>query len=241
MDVVIAGGHGQIALRLEKLLAARGDTARGLIRNPDHAADLEAVGAQAVVFDLEGDEDLAPLVSGADAVVFAAGAGPGSGEARKQTMDLGGAVKLIEAARSAGVARYVMVSSIGADHPERGEGPMRPYLEAKAAADAALEASGLDHTIIRPGRAHERRGHRARDDRAGPGLRAGEPRRRGRHDRRGPGHALDRGQGVHAPRRRRAHRRGRARGLNATRAPIDLESARAQEVLRRVRSIPKGA
>ena len=151
MDVVIAGGHGQIALRLEKLLAARGDTARGLIRNPDHAADLEAVGAQAVVFDLEGDEDLAPLVSGADAVVFAAGAGPGSGEARKQTMDLGGAVKLIEAARSAGVARYVMVSSIGADHPERGEGPMRPYLEAKAAADAALEASGLDHTIIRPG------------------------------------------------------------------------------------------
>ncbi len=120
MDVVIAGGHGQIALRLEKLLAARGDTARGLIRNPDHASDLEAVGARAVVFDLEGDDDLAPLVAGADAVVFAAGAGPGSGEARKQTMDLGGAVKLIEAARSAGVGRYVMVSSIGADHPERG-------------------------------------------------------------------------------------------------------------------------
>jgi uncharacterized protein YbjT (DUF2867 family) len=151
VDVVIAGGHGQIALRLEKLLAARGDTARGLIRNPGQAGDLEAVGAQAVVFDLEGDDDLAPLVTGADAVVFAAGAGPGSGEARKQTMDLGGAVKLIEAARSSGVRRYVMVSSIGADHPERGQGPMRPYLEAKAAADAALEASGLDHTIIRPG------------------------------------------------------------------------------------------
>jgi uncharacterized protein YbjT (DUF2867 family) len=151
MDVVIAGGHGQIALRLENLLAARGDTARGLVRNPDHSADLEAVGAQAVVFDLESDDDLAPFVSGADAVVFAAGAGPGSGEARKQTMDLGGAVKLIEAARSAGVARYVMISSIGADHPERSEGPMRPYLEAKAAADAALEGSGLEYTIIRPG------------------------------------------------------------------------------------------
>ena len=102
MDVVIAGGHGQIALRLEKLLAARGDTARGLIRNPDHAADLEAVGARPVAFDLESEDDLSPWLEGADAVVFAAGAGPGSGAARKQTMDLGGAVKLIEAARSAG-------------------------------------------------------------------------------------------------------------------------------------------
>lgn len=151
MDVVIAGGHGQIALRLEKLLAGRGDRARGLIRNPDHAADLEAVGAQAVVCDLEREDDVAPFVAGADAVVFAAGAGPGSGPARKQTMDLGGAVKLIEAARSAGVSRYVMISAIGADHPERSSDQMRPYLEAKAAADAALERSGLEHTIVRPG------------------------------------------------------------------------------------------
>ena len=151
MDVVIAGGHGQIALRLEKLLAARGDRVRGLIRNPDHAADLGAVGAEAVVCDLEQEDDVAPFVAGADAVVFAAGAGPGSGEARKQTMDLGGAVKLIEAAKAAGVPRYVMVSSIGADHPERAGGPMRPYLEAKAAADAALERSGLEFTIVRPG------------------------------------------------------------------------------------------
>ena len=151
MDVVIAGGHGQIALRLEKLLAARGDTARGLIRNPDHAADLEAVGARPVAFDLESEDDLSPLLEGADAVVFAAGAGPGSGAARKQTMDLGGAVKLIEAAWSAAVSRYVMISSIGADHPERASGDMRPYLDAKAAADSALEDSGLEYTIIRPG------------------------------------------------------------------------------------------
>lgn len=152
MDVVIAGGHGQIALRLERLLAERGDTARALIRNPDHAEDVSAAGAEAVVFDLEGEEgDLAGVVRGADAVVFAAGAGPGSGPARKRTVDLGAAVRLIEAARDAGVRRYVMISSIGADDPGGGSEAMRPYLEAKAEADAALTASGLDWTIIRPG------------------------------------------------------------------------------------------
>jgi uncharacterized protein YbjT (DUF2867 family) len=152
MDVVVAGGHGKVALRLLRLLADRGDRARGLIRNPDHAGDLEAVGAEAVLCDLEREEDVAPHIEGADAVVFAAGAGPGSGPERKRTMDLGGAVKLIEAARANGIARYVMVSSIGADRPERASGPMRPYLEAKAEADERLAGSGLDHTIVRPGR-----------------------------------------------------------------------------------------
>jgi uncharacterized protein YbjT (DUF2867 family) len=152
MDVTIAGGHGQIALRLARLLTARGDRVRALIRNPDHAADVEAVGAEPVVFDLEGDGDLGAVVSGTDAVVFAAGAGPGSGPERKRTVDLGAAVKLIEAAEATGVRRYVMVSSIGADDPAGGGEQMRPYLEAKAQADAALVASGLDGTIVRPGR-----------------------------------------------------------------------------------------
>lgn len=151
MDVVVAGGHGKIALRLLRRLAERGDRARGLIRNPDHAADLEASGAEPVVCDLEQEDDLAPHVEGADAIVFAAGAGPGSGPARKQTMDLGGAVKLIDAARAVGIARYVMVSSMGAGNPERASGPMRPYLEAKTQADERLAGSGLDYTIVRPG------------------------------------------------------------------------------------------
>jgi len=151
MDVVIAGGHGQIALRLARLLSARGDRVRALIRNPGHAADVEAAGAEPVVFDLEGTDDLGPVVAAADAVVFAAGAGPGSGAERKRTVDLGGAVKLIDAARAGGVRRYVMVSSIGADDPASGGDAMRPYLEAKAEADAALAASGLDFTIVRPG------------------------------------------------------------------------------------------
>jgi uncharacterized protein YbjT (DUF2867 family) len=151
VDVVIAGGHGQIALRLARLLSERGERVRSLIRNPDHAADVSAAGAEPVNFDLEGDGDLAGVVRGADAVVFAAGAGPGSGPERKRTVDYGAAVKLIDAARAAGVRRYVMVSSIGADDPSGGGEAMRPYLEAKADADAALVASGLDFTIVRPG------------------------------------------------------------------------------------------
>jgi uncharacterized protein YbjT (DUF2867 family) len=153
VEIVIAGGHGQIALRLARLLSARGDTVRSVIRNPDHAADVEAAGADPVVFDLEegSGADLASVVSGADAVVFAAGAGPGSGAARKRTVDLGAAVKLIEAAQAAKVRRYVIVSSIGADDPAGGSEAMRPYLEAKAEADAAVAASGLDFTIVRPG------------------------------------------------------------------------------------------
>lgn len=149
--VLIAGGHGQVALRLLRLLADRGDVARGLIRNSDHAADLEEIGAEPVLADLER-EDITGAVAGADAVVFAAGAGPGSGPERKQTVDLGGAVKLIEAAKVNGVSRYLMVSSMGAGSPDAGSESMRPYLQAKAEADAALAASGLAYTIVRPGR-----------------------------------------------------------------------------------------
>ena len=151
MDVVVAGGHGQIALRLERLLAARGDSARGLVRNPDHFDDVSAAGAQPVLADLESDIDVGPVIAGADAIVFAAGAGPGSGEARKRTMDLGGALKLIEAAKAAGIRRYVIVSSMGADHPERASGTFGAYLAAKSKADNALRASGLDYTVMRPG------------------------------------------------------------------------------------------
>ena len=146
MDILVAGGHGQVALRLLALLAASGHTARGLIRKPEQAEDLRAVGAVPVIGDLETEPSLAPWVKGADAVVFAAGAGPGSGAPRKRTVDLGGAVKLADAAVAEGVTRYVMVSTIGADHPAG-----NPYLEAKAEADAYLTASGLDYTIVRPG------------------------------------------------------------------------------------------
>ena len=150
MDVVVVGGHGKVARRLLGLLADAGHRARGVIRNPAHAADLEAVGAEPVICDIER-EDLHDAVAGADAVVFAAGAGPGSGPERKRTVDRGGALKLIDAAKAQGIARYLIISSMGAGAPEQAPEQMQPYLRAKAEADAALVASGLDYTIVRPG------------------------------------------------------------------------------------------
>jgi uncharacterized protein YbjT (DUF2867 family) len=154
MDVVIVGGHGKVARRLARLLVARGDRVRGVIRNPAHADDLRADGSEPVVCDLEraGADELAGAIGGADAVVFAAGSGPGSGAERKLTVDRDGAIKLIEAARAADVERYVMVSSIGAENPPDGDDDdvFAVYLRAKAEADRALMASDRAWTVVRP-------------------------------------------------------------------------------------------
>jgi uncharacterized protein YbjT (DUF2867 family) len=152
--VAIAGAHGKIAQRLTVLLVARGDTVTGLIRNPEHAADIRARGAGPVVCDLEHAtvEEAAAAVAGADAVVFAAGAGPGSGAERKLTMDRDGAIKLLDAIAGSDTA-YVIVSSIGAENPppESDDAVFSVYLRAKAAADAAVMASDRPWTVIRPG------------------------------------------------------------------------------------------
>jgi uncharacterized protein YbjT (DUF2867 family) len=155
MRVVIAGGHGQIAQLLESRLSERGDHAVGIVRNPDHVADLEQRGAEAVVLDLEkaGVAEVAAVVEGADAVVFAAGGGPGSGTARKETVDKGAAILLAEAAEQAGVRRYLMVSSMGTDKADPdSDDVFQVYLRAKKAADDDLRARDLDWTIIQPGR-----------------------------------------------------------------------------------------
>ena len=151
MNVVIVGGHGKIGLRLVKVLADRGDSPRGIIRKTEQAHDLEEIGAEPIVLDIENVDDISDALAGADAVVFAAGAGPGSGPARKRTVDYGGAVKLADACRSQEIRRYVMVSSIGSNRPETWSEEMRPYQEAKSEADKYLVESGLDYTIIRPG------------------------------------------------------------------------------------------
>jgi len=152
MDVAIAGGHGKVARRLARLLVQRGDRVRGLIRKPEHAGDLRADGSEPVLCDLEtaGVEEVAEAIQGADAVVFAAGAGPGSGAERKLTVDRDGAIKLLDAARTAGVERYVMVGSIGAENPPDGDDVFSVYLRAKAEADRALAASDREWTIVRP-------------------------------------------------------------------------------------------
>jgi uncharacterized protein YbjT (DUF2867 family) len=153
MRVAIAGGHGQIALRVAEVLSRRGDQVVALIRKPEQADDVRQAGAEPAVVDLEhaSEADVAQVITGADAVVFAAGAGPGSGPARKETMDYGGAVRLAAAAQQAGVRRYVIISSMGADPDASGDDTFSVYLRAKGRADDAVRASGLDATVVRPG------------------------------------------------------------------------------------------
>jgi len=136
------------------MLAGEGHEVRGLVRKEEQKPDVEADGAEPVLVDLEKEEvegGIGEAVEGCDAIIFAAGAGPGSGAARKETMDYGGAAKLVEAAERHGVSRYLMLSSMGAGDPESGSEAMQPYLRAKARADERLRESGLRYTIIRPG------------------------------------------------------------------------------------------
>ena len=153
MRVAIAGAHGKIARRLTDQLVARGDTVLGLIRNPDHADEIRGPAVEPVVCDLETAtvDDVTDAIRGVDVALFAAGAGAGSGADRKLSMDRDGAIKLLEAATAAGVARYVIISSVGAESPPDDDQVFSVYLRAKAAADAAVQASDRDWTIVRPG------------------------------------------------------------------------------------------
>ncbi|WP_283137642.1 SDR family oxidoreductase [Rhizohabitans arisaemae] len=155
MRVVVAGGHGKIGLRVERLLTGRGDEASGLIRNPDQVPAVQRTGAHAVLCDLERiDVDgLLPHLDGADGVVFAAGAGPGSGPARKNTVDRGAAVLLAQACERAGVRRFLQISSKGAGVPPRpaADESWAVYITAKTEAEDDLRGRNLDWTILRPG------------------------------------------------------------------------------------------
>jgi len=160
MRIVIAGAHGKIARRLGRLLTARGDTVAGIVRDPGHAGDVTSDGVEPVVLDLEsaGVEDVAAVATGADAVVFAAGAGPGSGTARKDTVDRGAAVLLADAAEAAGVRRYLLISSMGVGSVADGRTPdgmdevFVVYLQAKLAAEQdVLARAALATTVLRPG------------------------------------------------------------------------------------------
>jgi nucleoside-diphosphate-sugar epimerase len=154
MRVVIVGGHGKIALHLTGRLVARGVGVLGVIRRQDQAADIQALGGKSAVSDIENASvsELAEVIGGADAVLFAAGAGAGSGAERKLTVDRDGAIKALQASVAAGVPRYLIVSSVGAEDPPDGDDVFSVYLRAKAEADAAVQASETDWTILRPGR-----------------------------------------------------------------------------------------
>ena len=169
-------GEKLTALRLERLLTARGDEVAGIVRRPEQAGDLLAAGAEPVVCDLEAAtvDDVAKYLEGADAAVFAAGAGPGGGAARKETVDHAAAVLFADAAERAGIRRFLIVSSMGAegDIPEGTDPVFAAYLRAKGAADADVRArTGLDWTVLRPGRLTDDPGTGLVDlaERTGPG------------------------------------------------------------------------
>src|SRR3984885_11335059 len=155
MRVVIAGGHGKIALLAERLLAGRGDQVAGLIRNPAQAAEVQQAGADAVVCDLEtaAAEDVAVRLSGGAAGVFAAGAGPGGGAPRKDSVARGASVLMADASERAGVRRFVQISSMGAGQPPQpgADEVWAAYITAKTAAEDDLRSRDLDWTILRPG------------------------------------------------------------------------------------------
>ncbi len=154
MRFVIAGGHGKIALIIQRLLTDELHDAVGIIRNPDHVDEVEASGASALVLDLERTSvtTLASHLEGADGVVFAAGAGPGSGAERKLTVDRDGAILLADAAELAGVRRMIVISAINADRFDpHSDDVFQVYLRAKSEADANIRERDLEWTIVRPG------------------------------------------------------------------------------------------
>ncbi len=154
MLVSIVGGHGQIARLLTPLLRSSGHGVRGLVRSADQFDDLRRIGADPVPCDLEaaGPRDVDAALSGSDVVVFAAGAGPGSGAERKLTLDRDGAIAAVESAVRVGARRFVMISAMGTDDPPTDDEVFSVYLRAKAAADDAVRAADLASVVVRPGR-----------------------------------------------------------------------------------------
>lgn len=151
MKITVVGAHVQIAMLLHPKLIENGHKVRGIIRKEEQADDLRELGVEPVIADIEKQDDISEAVGMDDAVLFAAGAGPGSGAARKWTVDREGAIKLMEACHKNGIERYVIISAMGLDTP-RGSEVFRVYQKAKAEADKALRNSGLDYTIVKLGR-----------------------------------------------------------------------------------------
>ena len=151
MQITVVGAHGSIAQLLHPKLIENGHTVRGIIRKEEQSETLKEIGVEPAVCDIEKEMDISEAVGKADAVVFAAGAGPGSGKERKWSVDRDGAIKLMRACAKNNIQRYIMISVIGLDEP-RGSEVFQVYQQAKKEADEALLNSGLNYTIIKPGR-----------------------------------------------------------------------------------------
>lgn len=145
MHVLVAGAHGQVGQQVTELLVEEGYDVRGMVRDEDQVPNIESLGAEPVVADLTARVEHA--VRGCDAIIFAAG----SGGEDVWGVDRDGAIALVEVAESLRADRFVMLSSINAEAPDRGPEPLREYLQAKGEADERLRESDLTHTIVRPG------------------------------------------------------------------------------------------
>ncbi len=150
MKVVVAGANGKVGKHLVELLGQSEHDVRAMVRDSEQTKPLEALGAEVVVADLEGDVSAA--VRGFEAAVFAAGSGPHTGPDKTRDVDRDGAIAMIDTCEREGVKRFLLISSMHSDFPGQGPEKLRHYLEAKKAADDHLRASSLDYTIVRPGK-----------------------------------------------------------------------------------------
>ncbi|MEF2096289.1 SDR family oxidoreductase [Bacillus sp. CFBP9009] len=149
MNILIAGANGTTGKQIIGELSKNPQmTVYGMIRKEEQAQTIKELGGHPILADLEGNVDKA--VDNMEVIIFAAGSGPKTGPDKTTAVDKNGAIKLVDAAKKKGIERFVMLSSVGSDHPEQAQEGMRHYLEAKHDADEHLKASGLTYTIVRP-------------------------------------------------------------------------------------------
>ncbi|MBB5175100.1 uncharacterized protein YbjT (DUF2867 family) [Texcoconibacillus texcoconensis] len=155
MKILVVGANGQIGKHLVSFIQNHDQLeAKAVIRNEKQESFFKDLGAETAVIDLEGDvESIANAAEDVDAIVFTAGSGPHTGKDKTILVDLDGAVKTIEAAKMAGVNRYIMISSFDTTRQAIQDAPrsFAPYVAAKHYADEWLKGTDLDHTIIHPG------------------------------------------------------------------------------------------
>lgn len=143
--VLVVGATGALGRPVVKQLRERGVAVRALSRHPDRAADLAALGAEVVAGDLIDADSLRRACAGVERVLAAAHGVLGRGRWRSEAVDDAGHRALIEAARAAGVKRFVYTSACGAaaGHPI-------DFFRTKHRIERVLLDSGLDAVILRP-------------------------------------------------------------------------------------------
>ncbi|WP_181347605.1 SDR family oxidoreductase [Thalassobacillus sp. CUG 92003] len=149
MEVLVAGANGKTGRLIVQNLEAAGHTAHAMVRKEEQKSEMEMMGANPILADLEGD--VGQAVKGKDAIIFAAGSGSSTGSDKTKSVDRDGAINLMQATENFGIKKFVMLSAMAADNPERGPEELKFYLQMKGEADEYLRGTELDYTIVRPG------------------------------------------------------------------------------------------